>query len=262
MSRPGSTTYQRSVRILRLFVAFVLLLSCTQLALDAIAEAVIRGHGVGAGYVQADHWWVGNGGCQLNDVTLKQISLAMWWLAPQDVDLSCSQVTDEGLEVFRTHTQIRRLDLHDMQIGDSGIACFRRCRRLRHLYVSGTQITLDGVASLEGAAKIMRLDLVGTSSAISSYHRFAELKSLSYVTIDASYLHPDTMQMLRNCHSLHIVSIDDESASDSDVLLLSQLKGLGTLEVIEIYSPRVTDECIKTLQKELPTVSIFLRTGR
>jgi hypothetical protein len=70
----------------------------------------------------------------------------LWWL-----DLSNTQITDQGLHHVSHLPELHFLILDNTQITDEGLARLHNLKRLRSLSLRGTQVTNKGVRRLQEA---------------------------------------------------------------------------------------------------------------
>lgn len=101
--------------------------------LDERAAASIRECGCDVGFVQNAYWVVWQCPCELSDEGLRNAASALGRLAPRRIDLSCSNVGDEGLRIFASHTRIFDLSVANTRVSDAGIRHLMGCRVLPQL---------------------------------------------------------------------------------------------------------------------------------
>jgi len=76
--------------------------------------------------------------------------------------LTCSQVTDAGLEHLRGLTSLKLLSLWHTQVTDGGLEHLRGLTSLQDLYLCDTQVTDAGLECLKGLTSLSRLYLYNT----------------------------------------------------------------------------------------------------
>jgi internalin A len=96
-----------------------------------------------------------------------------------DLNLSSTDVTDDGLANFAGLTSLVRLNLEGTQITDAGLIQLERLTKIEYLALSGNRITDAGLLHLTGLAKLWALDLRDTQVTDSGLRHLERIPSLS-----------------------------------------------------------------------------------
>src|SRR4051812_45753588 len=80
----------------------------------------------------------------------------------EELYLTCSQVTDEGLANIDSLHSLRKLDLSSTEVTDRGMAHLEGLRRLESLMLSQTRVGDAGLAHLENLRHLQNLHLDDT----------------------------------------------------------------------------------------------------
>lgn len=81
----------------------------------------------------------------------------------QNLNLSRTEVTDEGLAHVAEMTNLLRLDLSNTSVSDAGLSYLSDLQRLRYLNLYGTRITDDGLNHLRGLPNLRQVYVWQTS---------------------------------------------------------------------------------------------------
>jgi internalin A len=101
-----------------------------------------------------------------------------------DLDLSSTDVTDDGLANLAGLTNLVYLNLEGTQITDAGLIHLERLTKIETLYLPSNRITDAGLSDLTGLAKLSRLCLLGDSQVTDSgLRRLERLPNLIYLDL-------------------------------------------------------------------------------
>lgn len=93
--------------------------------------------------------------------------------------LSGSQgLTDEGVKLLASMTQLEHLDLSSTAVTDVGLAALRSLTSLRHLNVSWTRVSDSGVTAFERCQELEYVDINGTYCGDGAIRTFADKPKL------------------------------------------------------------------------------------
>jgi Leucine Rich repeat len=96
-----------------------------------------------------------------------------------DLNLSSTDVTDDGLANLAGLTNLVRLNLEETQITDAGLIHLERLTKIEYLALSGNRITDAGLLHLTGLAKLWALDLCDTQVTDSGLRHLKHIPNLS-----------------------------------------------------------------------------------
>jgi internalin A len=104
---------------------------------------------------------------QLKELRLAQSKVTGSSLAPfvnlRSLDLSYSQVNDEGLQSLEGMKNLQRLLLQDTLVTDAGLRHLKDLTRLEELDLHGCRISGAGLAHLRGLTQLRKLNLLGAT---------------------------------------------------------------------------------------------------
>jgi len=99
------------------------------------------------------------------------------------LDLSRTEITDEGLRRLASMEGLEYLDVSDTKITDSGLDVLTRMSRLTELRLRSTQITDRGIKMLAKCTNLEYLDLLETKVTYEGLPQLASLKRLRWLRI-------------------------------------------------------------------------------
>ena len=100
-----------------------------------------------------------------------------------DLDLSSTDVTDDGLANLAGLTKLVCLNLEGTQITDAGLIHLERLTKIKTLALSGNRITDAGLLNLTGLAELGSLDLRDTQVTDSGLRHLERIPNLSYLDL-------------------------------------------------------------------------------
>ena len=105
------------------------------------------------------------------------------------MDLSGTQVTDDGLRYFKDCTSLEDLNLYRAKIGDAGIVHlteFAKLQKLQELHLSNTQVTAKGLLQLQKLKCLSKLGLVEVPFGNEGASGIAKVSELEFLNIEAT----------------------------------------------------------------------------
>ena len=194
-----------------------------------------------------------------------------------DVDLRGSKkVTPELLKKIISFGKISYLNLSDSNITDEGMAILKDATSVETIFLTGTKITDAGLESLANLSGLIILHLPDTitDEGFKFVGEITTLKTLSaercQIT-DAGMAHLVNMSELRwlkinhtaigdkgldaikDLTTLHTLELMNTKITDKGLLFLS---GLSKLNTLEMTGCDLSEEAIQDLRKELPDTEI------
>jgi ribosomal protein L37E len=156
----------------------------------------------------------------------------------QDLELSDTDVSDEGLRVLEGWPQIQRLSL-GKRITDAGLAHVAGLYNLEVLTLSQTQISSAGLAHLQNLKKLYELHL---SDALfvtdTGMHVVAQLPGLRWLSLDNTTITDDGVAALAKASALDTLLLNGTKISDAGLV---HLQKLGQLRQLLLVDTKVTD---------------------
>jgi hypothetical protein len=170
------------------------------------------------------------------------------------LSLDGSQVTDAGMGHLAGLESLEILDLSDTAVTDAGLAHLKGLTGLRVVYLTGLQITNAGLAQLKQMNSLEVLDLARTrvtAGGLAHLQGFTRLKRLDLTGLDAT----DTgVASLRGLTALERLVLTDTKITDAG---LRHLYGLAKLKRLDLFGVEVTQTGLTELQQALPGVKVF-----
>lgn len=165
-----------------------------------------------------------------------------------ELDLSNSNVTDEGMEIVQSLTNLRWLDISNTKITDVGLKKLSKFDKLTYLRVKNTPV--NGT-SLEGAAYVPVLESLNLSYTQISDHTFKYLnqaKNLQALYLEETSVSERGLSLIENFSKLQILFMPKGIYGDDTARILSKFPDLIGETLINIQFS-LTDEGLKSLSK-------------
>tara|TARA_B110000116_G_C16656644_1_gene499843 strand:+ start:65 stop:829 length:765 start_codon:yes stop_codon:yes gene_type:complete len=194
-----------------------------------------------------------------------------------DVDLRGSKkVTPELLQKIISFGKISYLNLSDSNITDEGMAILKDATSVETLFLTGTTITDAGLEPLAGLSGLIILHLPETITDEGFKHvgEITTLKTLSaerckitdvgmahlvnmselrWLKMNHTAISDKGLDAIKDLTTLHTLELMNTKITDKGLLFLS---GLSKLNSLEMTGCDLTDEAVQALQKELPDTEI------
>jgi hypothetical protein len=145
----------------------------------------------------------------------------------QDLCLTGTDVTDDGVRLLRGASELRWLDVSFTAISDAGLANFARSTKLNQLNVEAARITDEGLKVVSQFTRLQELDLSQTA------------------ITDAGLPH------LAGLDSLRVLWLTGTKVSDAG---LQHLVDLKNLEQLEVQGTAITSAGLQRLKQQLPNL--------
>jgi len=155
------------------------------------------------------------------------------------LDLSRTQVTDEGLVHLKSLSSLRRLDLDGTQITNAGLVHLKSLSSLRSLDLNNTQVTDEGLAHLESLSSLQGLMLNGTQVTDEGMVRLKSFSSLEILTLNRTQVADEGLVHLKGLSSLLTLTLGETQVKDEGLV---HLKNLSSLRWLDLRRTQVTDE--------------------
>ncbi|QDU94372.1 Internalin-A precursor [Lignipirellula cremea] len=114
------------------------------------------------------------------------------------LDLTSTQVTDEGLAALANLTGLETLILANTQVGDEGVAHLANLVGLKSLDITGTPVGDAGIAHLGKLKQLEKLFAWGTSITGKRLALIAEHRELVELNIGSDYINEEEVAPLAN----------------------------------------------------------------
>lgn len=177
-------------------------------------------------------------------------SLAKWKNHPDvhELDLSNSDVSDEGMEVVQSLTNLRWLDLSNTKITDIGLKKLSNLDKLSYLRIKNTPVSGTG---LKGAAYLPVLESLNLSYTQVSDHTIIHIEkasNLQALYLEETLVTEQGLSIIKNFPLLQIMFMPKGIYGDETAKILSELSDLdGNFWNGIQFS--LTDEGLKNLSK-------------
>lgn len=160
----------------------------------------------------------------------------------RELDLSFTDLGDEGIGQLARLEGLRRLRLGGTRITDGGVAALAACRRLEDLDLFGARLTREGIGRLAGITGLRRVRLkqIDTEEVVAGLPPLASLEALELdlgMFFDPGDEEGKLMGCLRGLPRLRELKVSG-SFRDARLEEVAELKGL---EVLDVEQSLVTD---------------------
>jgi Leucine-rich repeat (LRR) protein len=185
----------------------------------------------------------------------------------QVLDLSYSEITNEGLPHLGALKQLHTLDLRNTRIDDAGLQILKEFKNLKRLYLTNCPVTDKGLVHLRELPDLEELFLrggkevweKGVGASIPPYFELwcwknevtdkgmaslKELKNLQKLYLNGYRLTDEGLRELKEITNLRELTLDVTEVTDEGLTHLSRLK---RLEKLSLESTKVTDAGLKHL---------------
>ena len=184
---------------------------------------------------------------RLDNETLREIG-AMPRLETLAID--SSEISSNGLRVFRNSTQLRRLKL-DIRLDDAGLAHFSGCEALEEVDLSstgGNVLSGEGLKWLANARNLRILRLGGCPITNKGAASLRQLNSIEELPISSVEFNDDGMQHLAHLTNLRFLFLGGPGSriTDAGVEHLAQLR---SLEALSLTDTQITDVSLQHLSQ-------------
>jgi hypothetical protein len=229
---------------------------------DPYREVIYRGGDAGMRYLAR----LPN--LEVLDLSYSQITDdGMRWIAGvkglRTLNLTGTRVGDAGLKHLAELSGLERLDLNNKDITGAGLASLRRLENLEYLRISAAAIDDESLENLAGLSKLAELGLLGLNDALSYPDRargkfrgdglkyLTKLKRLKDVDLTHTVLRDEAFEHLAKMPALRSLRLGVQDFGDKG---LGYLKSMNALEYLE---GGVDSEQQRELQDALPKLFIY-----
>jgi hypothetical protein len=168
--------------------------------------------------------------------------------------LDGSLVSDAGMAHLRGLETLEILDLSDTAVTDAGLAHLNGLAGLRVVYLTGVRITNAGLAQLKEMKNLETLNLARTQVTDAGLIHLAGLKRLKRLDLTGLAATDMGLASLRGLIGLERLVLSDTKVTDAG---LRHLHGLTKLRRLDLFGVEVTAAGLAELQQALPGVEIF-----
>jgi len=158
------------------------------------------------------------------------------------------KVSDEGLKLIGTLTQLKWLGLHRAGITDEGLVHLKRLNNLAYLSLSGCKIDGSGLRHIEHLP-IQSLGLNYTDLRAPNLEHLAGMKSLEALSVMNTSITDEGLIHIRALTNLRELGIELTSIGDGGLV---HLEGLTSLKELRAHKTNVTKEGLAKLKQALP----------
>jgi hypothetical protein len=168
--------------------------------------------------------------------------------------LDGSLVTDTGMAHLAGLETLEILDLSDTAVTNAGLAHLKGLTRLRVVYLTGLRITSAGLAQLKQMKNLEALDLARTQITDAGLAHLQGLARLKRLDLTGLAVTDAGIASLRGLTGLERLVLSDTKLTDTG---LRHLHGLTRLKRLDLLGVVVTEAGLTDLQQALPAVEVF-----
>ncbi len=170
----------------------------------------------------------------------------------RELNLSRTQVTDEGLKQLAGMAKLQVLDLSDTAITDAGIGHLKGLPALARLLLAKTKITDAGLSTLTTLPKLRELDVNGTAVTDAGMATVAKITALRVLSANNTKVTSAGVESLHSLTGLEQLRLAGTAVDDRAVKTISGMTALKTLAVSRTH---LSAEGEAAIQKALPKLS-------
>jgi hypothetical protein len=211
-------------------------------------------------------------------ITTAQLAEIGKLLSLESLDLTGSDVGDEGIRQLGRLRSLRRLRLYDTKVTDAGLACLvplgklkaleltktkitdaglrhlAPLRSLQDLGLSGTDVSDNGVGHLNALTSLRWLDLCETKITDAGL-AFLYLPRLEGLYLDRNHIGDDGLAHIARMSYLYCLSVSETQVTDTG---LKWLRRLDSLEDVSLRRCSLSDAGLPSLGKVRTLCKTFI----
>jgi len=182
----------------------------------------------------------------------------------KDVDLrililhGSSDISDSGLEVLRSMSNLITLRLPGAKITAEGFAKLDSLKEIREIVLANTLLEDRALRHFTPYKKLNRLDLSGTRIRGSGLKSLEGCSRLRELVLNDTAVGDDGLRGLAELCRLQALSLDRTPITDEGIAFLAKLTALRTLSVRQT---RVSEEGLRQLSKLPKLVTVRVKDG-
>ena len=178
-----------------------------------------------------------------------------------DMDLSGSTISDDGLAHLSKSPNLATLSLENTSVSDAGLKALQKARptKLSELNLHATSIGDEGARALGKIVSLQRLNLNDTNVSCDSAAGLRGLKNLQVLSLDYSAMGNNGVAELSNLPNLRSLSLKGCPITDDCV---KDLLRCPNLMVLNLEDTKVTPEKVAWMQQMMPRCVIIPPDGQ
>jgi Leucine-rich repeat (LRR) protein len=165
------------------------------------------------------------------------------------LDLSVTDVTDDGLAALEKLDDLEELFLRKTLITSAGLAHIKGLKQLRTLDLDETPTRDDGLKNLKGLTKMRRLLLNFTQITDAGLANLRDLKELQVLGLRATLVGDAGLENLKDLKDLSRLGLEHTNVTDAGMVYLQDLPRLRELRVEETSVTAAGLSKLKGLEK-------------
>lgn len=158
--------------------------------------------------------------------------------------ICASKITGSGFKHLSGMKQIESINLHSTPASDEGLAAIGQLTSLKRLEIVHTHVTDVGLAHLAKLKNLRQLHVHGPETTASALPFVGELQELYELDVYDKAASNQTIEQIVKLPKLRMLMLVNGIFDDAGV---KQLAKVGTLEVVSLSSPHVTDASVDAL---------------
>jgi Leucine-rich repeat (LRR) protein len=163
----------------------------------------------------------------------------------KDLNLSKTNITDEGLVEVASLPALEKLDLSGTKVTDAGLAHLANLPALRDLNLASTAVTDAGLAQLARLPGLSNLTLVATKITDAGLAHLKGKQTLVSLVLDHTAVTSAGMENLAGLQNLTALSLNSTAIDDKG---LAHFQSLPRLLFISMAETKVTNEGLPNLK--------------
>ena len=186
------------------------------------------------------------GGLEVGDAEIEEVATILTELSClEELDLSVSEVTDDGLVNVGSLAELKTLRASCPDIGDQGMTHLIRLRSLEVLDLSGTKITDRSADVFVAMPKLRELCLRETAFGDAGLARLAQSRQLEILDLDETRVTDVGLAQLPMLPQLRELTLSGPKIGRA---ALSHVARVSTIEVLTLSSAAITDDDLRLLE--------------
>jgi Leucine-rich repeat (LRR) protein len=211
-------------------------------------------------------------GVDLSNTWLTDADMAKLARLPrlQSINLSCTKITDRGLEHLAPLKNVKVLDLRYAEsVTDEGVAHLKHWKNLEHLDVRGTKVTSTLFEHIARMTNLRSLDVGHSRVNDDSFELLEGLDRLEHLSFGGNKMSGAVLPSLKLLPALRELSVSGQQRTDSGLwsvavtdFNIGQIAQLPRLEVLDLGETNVSDRGVGELARLRNLHTLDIRATR
>lgn len=187
---------------------------------------------------------------RITDATLERLAIQTQL---ELLNLMATKVTDDGLKHVANLTALHTFSVERTAVSDAGLAHLKNMKDLKTLYLGGSRVAGPGLAQIEHLP-IEYLSFAYSPIDDASVEHVARIKSLKTLGLDDTKITDACLPALAALPNLEVLWLDNTAVTDAAI---PHLKQLAKLKTLHFKNTQISSEGRARLRRELGEVQLI-----